>query len=232
MKHATATNPSGCLNDLYPWVEETIGAGTNGKPLSGPTTGEGAIAMGVYNVAQGDMGFFRQLSDRYTISDNYHMPAQGGTGLNSIFAGFADALWYSDGQGNAAKPPDGQIENPNPQKGTNNVYIEDGYGDTTTGNGGSYSACADPSNPGVDQVVDYLRGLPQRISPNCEPGHYYLLNNYNPGYLADGTIDTTTPFAIPPVSTPSIGDVLLNGAVSFAWFAEGCRAKESEQRVL
>jgi phospholipase C len=221
VKHATATNPSGCLNDLYPWVEETIGAGTNGKPLSGPTTGEGAIAMGVYNVAQGDMSFFRQLSDRYTISDNYHMPAQGGTGLNSIFAGFGDALWYSDGQGSAAKPPDGQIEDPNPQKGTNNVYTEDGYGDKTTGNGGSYSACADPSNPGVDSVVDYLSGLPHKINPNCEPGHYYLLNNYNPGYLADGTIDTTTPFVIPPVSTPSIGNVLRSGGVSFAWFAEG-----------
>ena len=25
------------------------------------------------------------------------------------------------------------------------------------------------------------------VKPNCDPGHYYLLNNYNPGYYGDGT---------------------------------------------
>ncbi len=44
------------------------------------------------------------------------------------------------------------------KQGTNNVYIEDGYGDAKTGNGGSYSACADTSNPGVKPVTDYLSG--------------------------------------------------------------------------
>src|ERR1700721_820468 len=28
--NATAGNPSGCQGDLFPWVEDTIGAGTNG----------------------------------------------------------------------------------------------------------------------------------------------------------------------------------------------------------
>lgn len=219
--HATPANPSGCLNDLFPWVEETIGAGTNGAPLKGATSGEGSVAMGIYNVAQGDMPYFKQLSDSYTISDNYHQPAKGGTGLDSIIAGFADAIWYSDGKGNATTPPAGQIENPNPQGGTNNVYTNDGYGSAATGNGGSYSECTDPAHPGVKPVLDYLAALPENVAPNCESGHYYLLNNYNPGFLQDGTVDTTTPFAIPPVSTPSIGDVLLAGAVSFAWFGEG-----------
>ncbi len=59
------------------------------------TTGEGAVSMGVYNVAQGDMPYFHQLSDLYTTSDNYHQPAMGGTGLDSIIAGFADAIWYT-----------------------------------------------------------------------------------------------------------------------------------------
>ena len=138
VSHASAANSSGCLNDMFPWVEETIGAGTNGEPLAGETTGEGAVSMGVYNVAQGDMPYFHQLSDLYTTNDNYHQPAMGGTGLDSIIAGFADAIWYSDGQGNPKTPPSGQIENPNPQPGTNNVYTEDGYGDATTGNGGWY----------------------------------------------------------------------------------------------
>jgi phospholipase C len=69
--------------------------------------------------------------------------------------------------------------------------------------------------------LDYLGSLTNKVASNCEAGHYYLLNNYNPGYLADGTLDKTTPFVIPPVPTPSIGDVLLGSSVSFAWFGEG-----------
>jgi phospholipase C len=224
VSHATPTSPAGCLNDLFPWVEATIGAGTNGGPLtSGGATpsGEGSVSMGFYNAAQGDMPYFTKLANEYTISDNYHQPAKGGTGLDSIFAGFADAIWYSDGYGLAKTPPAGQIENPNPQSGTNNVYINDGYGSTKTGDGGSYSECTDAANPGVGPILTYLASLPYKVSPNCDAGHYYLLNNYNPGYLQDGTVDTTTPFAIPPVATPSIGDDLLDHSVSFAWFGEG-----------
>jgi phospholipase C len=33
--NATAANPSGCLNDLFPWVETTIGAGSNGAAAAG-----------------------------------------------------------------------------------------------------------------------------------------------------------------------------------------------------
>ena len=230
VKYATSTNPSGCLADLFPWVEATIGAGTNGGPLtSGGLTpsGEGSVAMGFYNVANGDMPYFKTLADRYTMSDNYHQPSMGGTGLDSIMAGFGDAIYYSDGKGTATKPPSGQIENPDPQSGTNNVYTNDGYGDDKTGNGGSYSNCADPSQPGVKPVLDYLASLPSKPNPNCDPGHYYLLNNYNPGYLSDGTADTST-FTIPPTSVPSIGDDMLANGVSFAWFGEGWNQSVAE----
>jgi phospholipase C len=30
VSYATALNPGGCLGDLFPWVEVTVGAGTNG----------------------------------------------------------------------------------------------------------------------------------------------------------------------------------------------------------
>ena len=215
----TAANPSGCQNDLFPWVEVTVGAGSNGKPqpsdFNDKTTGEGSTAMGFYNVAQGDMAFFKSLADEYAISDNFHQPALGGTGLDSIIAGFGDAIWYSDGKGNATKPPANQIENPDPQPGTNNYYTQDGY------SGGSYSACADSTQPGVGSVVDYLKARPKPIAHGCEAGHYYLLNNYNPGYFGDGSVDTTDTFAIPPVPTNSIGNVLLAAGVSFKWYGEG-----------
>jgi phospholipase C len=144
----------------------------------------------------------------------------GGTGLDSIIAGFGDAIPFTDGKGNLDTPPSGQIENPNPQNGTNNVYTEDGYGNSATGNGGSYSNCSDGSQPGVRPILDYLAALPTKPKANCAPNAFYLLNNYNPGFLQDGTVDTST-FTVPPVATPSIGDVLLANAVSFTWFGEG-----------
>ncbi len=216
--HATADNPSGCLNDLFPWVEVTIGAGSNGKTqpanFNDQSTGEGSTSMGFYNVLQGDMPYFKQLADQYAMSDNYHQPSMGGTGLDSIIAGFGDAVWYTK-NGQPATPPSNQIENPNPQSGTNNYYMQDGY------SGGSYSACADTSQPGVGSVVSYLQSLPHKIASNCEDGHFYLLNNYNPGFFGDGSVDTTDTFAIPPVTTPSIGDALHAANVSVTWFGEG-----------
>ena len=166
---------------------------------------------------QGDMSYFKRLADRYTLSDNYHQPTMGGTGLDSIFAGFADGVWYTDGKGNAATPPTNQIEDPDPQAGTNNWYAQDGY------SGGSYSMCADSNQPGVGSVVSYLQSLSTKIKPNCEPTHYYLLNNYNPGYYRQrhGADATANPFTVPPSPTPSIGNVLLAAQVSFHWYGEG-----------
>jgi phospholipase C len=61
--YATEQNPGGCLNDLFPWVEVTIGAGSNGNPqpadFNDQTTREGATAMAFYNVLQGDMPCFK-----------------------------------------------------------------------------------------------------------------------------------------------------------------------------
>jgi phospholipase C len=220
--HATAANPSGCRADLFPWVEVTIGAGSNGKPqppnFNDETTLEGATSMGFYNVQQGDAPYFKQLADQYTLLDNYHQPAKGGTGLDSLYIGYADDLWYSGGKGNATTPPSNQIENPDPQANTNNWYTQDGY------SGGTYSNCSDSTQPGVASVNAYLSSL--GVSPNCDANHYYLLNNYNPGYVGNGDLATKTqgPFTIPPSSTPSIADVLIANNVSWAYFGEAWNA--------
>ena len=110
IKYATAKNPSGCKADLFPWVEVTVGAGTNGKPLpvnfNNRTTGEGSTSMAFYNVQEGDAPYLKYLADTYSMSDNYHQPVMGGTGANSIMLGFGDAIFFSDSNGNPAKPPE------------------------------------------------------------------------------------------------------------------------------
>ena len=252
--HATYENPSGCNADLFPWVEVTEGAGANGvaqpsnfstQYASGAvTTGEGSTAMGFYNVQNGDTPYFKMLADNYAMSDNFHQSVAGGTGANHIMLGHGDAIWFSDGQGNPAVPPHNvqvaagsanagtvdEIENPNPASGTNNWYAEDGYGGGSYGSasfgGGSYTDCADVTQPGVAPIVTYLKSLPHPINPNCEAGHYYLLNNYNPGYFGNGnnaftdTNANNTVFTIPPSSVKSIGDSMIAGNVSWKYYGD------------
>jgi phospholipase C len=266
LEHATYQNPSGCDALLFPWVEVTVGAGTNGAPQasnfsieyspSATTTGEGSTSMGFYNVQNGDAPYFKSLADKYAMSDNFHQSVNGGTGANHIMLGHGDAIWFSDGKGNPRVPPNGktvftapyqggpnpdagvvnEIENPNPAPGTNNWWIEDGYGNTNNAGypppytaspvsgGGSYSNCADPSQPGVGPVVTYLNAI--GIDPHCQKGHYYLLNNYNPGWFGNGKNAYTdqnpanTPFTIPPSSTPSIGDSLLAAGISWKYYGD------------
>src|SRR5260221_854027 len=115
VNHATAQNPSGCLADLFPWVELTIGAGSDGSsgatnpPTNFVSTGEGSTAMEFYNMQQGDAPYLKSLADKYTLSDNFHQAGEGGTGLNHILFGFADGIWYSEGKGKAIPPPPNQI---------------------------------------------------------------------------------------------------------------------------
>jgi phospholipase C len=249
--HATAKNPSGCDSALFPWVETTVGAGTNGlaQPANfatnyasgSVTTGEGSTAMGFYNVQNGDAPYFKYLADHYAMSDNFHQSVNGGTGANHIMFGHGDMIYFTDGNGNAATPPHMQsagagvnmgivdeVENPNPAPNTNNWYTEDGYGGGSFGassyGGGSYTACADTTQPGVAPIVNYLSSL--KIAPNCDPGHYYLLNNYNPGYFGNGnnaytdTNAANTVFTIPPSPVPSIGDDLISNNVSWKYYGD------------
>lgn len=216
------SNNSGCLHDLFPWVEVTVGAGSNGKPqpagFNDMSTGEGSTSMGFYNVQQGDAPYFKYLADHYAMSDNFHQAGNGGTGLNHVLMGYSDAIYFSDSKGNPAVPPADQIENPNPQPGTNNYYTQDGY------SGGSYSNCSDPNAPGANEVLEYERALHYKLDPRCQKGAYYLLNNYNPGYFGNGKVaygdPNTTPFTIPPVTTRNIGDALLEKHISFKYYGD------------
>ena len=195
--------------------------------------------MGFYNVQQGDAPYFKSLADN--LCDERQLPPVGQwrdrRKSHHARPWRRDLVqrWQRASSRAAEQParvhrlvqrrpnPDqgivNEIENPNPATGTNNWYIEDGYGNgynagypppytaEPVSGGGSYSDCSDPSQPGVGPIVEYLKSI-QGVDPHCETGHYYLLNNYNPGWFGNGKnayIDqnpANTPFTIPPSSTP------------------------------
>jgi phospholipase C len=220
----------GGKHDKFVWVEETIGTGSNGKPVpaGGFNPKEGAISMGFYNMnpftdaagkkQPGDAGVFKSLADTYAISDNYHQAIMGGTGANFLALVTGDTGFFTNPDtldGSAAVPYSNQIENPDPVAGTNNYYTQDGY------SGGSYVNCADPSQPGVTSVNQQL--YRQHVHDSkCEPGHYYLLNNYNLFWNQTGDNPRELgpdQFTLPPQSRPTIADDLSAHGVSWKYYS-------------
>jgi phospholipase C len=166
------------------------------------------------------------------MSDNFHQSVDGGTGANHIMLGHGDAIWFSDGKGHAKKPPHDvsdrhhakpavldEIENPNPAPRHQQLVCRGRLWRRLLRLPGIRRRLLQRllgSHPARRAtVVNYLQSLPHPIDPHCEVGHYYLLNNYNPGYFGNGnnaftdTSPDNTVFTIPPSSTPSIGDSLL-----------------------
>jgi phospholipase C len=194
---ATKANNSGCLNDLFPFVMATYSA-TN-KSLGN--------SMGFYNTLQEQAPILKALADRFTLSDNFHQSFHGGTGANHFMLGTGDAAFWSDGHGNPVTPPANLIANPNPQAGTNNRYTVDQ----------NWVGCADFNQPGVKPIVSYLNGLPYAAEPNCKTKHFYMVNNVNPGFLPNGTVNPSTT-AVPPSSVRTIGDALNEKSISWAYY--------------
>ena len=166
VENASEDNPSGCLSDLYPFVATTF---------AGPQADEGGgTSMAFYSMQSGDAPLLKRLADQYTLSDNHHQPAQGGSSLQHIFLGTGDDIFWSDGNGVPTVPPSSQIADPNPLPGTNNQYRFDGR----------YSDCATLTAFGVFPIGHYLALLPFPVAINCAAEHYYMLNNTNPGFPA------------------------------------------------
>ena len=214
VKNATRSNPSGCLSDLYPFVI------TNYTNIPDPAN-KGAIddngggnSMAFYNVQAGDVPVLKNLADQYTMSDNFHQSVMGGTGANHVMLGSGDAFFWSDGKGTPTTPPS-HIANPNPMPGTDDVYTVDLNFD------GNFTQCGDPSQPGIKPITDYLASLHHHIDANCQPGHFYLVNNDSPGFLPDGTVDDagiSSGGSIPPVNVRTIGESLNEKSISWAYY--------------
>ena len=210
----------GGKNDLFVWTAQTVGVGpSNGKsPLANNRTFQGAVSMGFYNMATGDAPYIRQLADDYAIADNYHQSVMGGTTANYLALTTADVAYFTR-DGKPSAPPARLIENPDAQPNSNNWYTEDGY------QGGSYVNCADPKNPGVKGIANFLKQLPYRAfrDGNCEPNTWYMVNNMQPAYSPTGE-----PLALgddklilPPQTIPTIGDALSAKGVSWRWYSGG-----------
>jgi phospholipase C len=187
--HATWFNPSGCRNDLFPFVTS-------------------AATMGFYNMEKGQVPVLKMLADKFTLSDNFHQSFHGGTYANHVMLGTGDAIFWNDGNGNPTTPPAGDIANPNPQPGTVNTYTVDGNFSACTVNG--------QPQPGAEAVLKYLSGLYYHPKPNCQDQHYYMINNTEPAYLPDGTIGVG--FRNTPSLVRTIGDELSEKNISWVYY--------------
>lgn len=210
--------------DLYVWVAVNAGAGSDTGGVTQQDPGQGGEVMGFVNMSAGDAGFFRDLADRYAISDNYHQSVMGGTGMNFFALSTADMPVFTLG-GKLAVPPVNQIEDPDPLPGSENFYRRDGFG------GGSYVNCSDATQPGVAAILKFLAG--KGASSNCAPGAYYLVNNYAAGFDLHGHRNPLGPrdFTYPPQKIPTIGEALSARGVSWKWYTAGRDAADLQAEI-
>jgi phospholipase C len=207
--NATKANPTGCLNDLFPFVMSTYDLNDKAMPAVQGNFSEGN-EMGFYDAEQEQASTLKTLADRFALSDNFHQSFQGGTGANHFMLGTGDAGFWSDGNGNAITPPANQIANPNPAAGTTNKYTADN----------NFTNCSDFTQPGIAPIVSYLEALPYRPEPNCATAHYYMVDNTNPGFYPNGfrAPSPATQAMIPPSPVRTIGDALNEKSISWAYF--------------
>jgi phospholipase C len=247
LQHASRDNPSGCQHDLLPFVITTF---------AGLTEEGMGTSMAFFNMNQGDAPTLKRFAEEYAIADNYHQAVMGGTGANHIMIGTGDVYFFNqsfaqDGVAplnfSPAVPPavpavflglspplppttpipNVLIANPNPVKGSNNVYQNDPGASL-----GEYVNCSDPTQPGVPAITNYLATLPYKLSPTvCASNTFYAVNNFFPGYHANGTpanpsspkqaADGSDFFFIPPQNLPTIGDALNAKNISWVYYGGG-----------
>jgi phospholipase C len=133
----------------------------------------------------------------------------GGTWPDSMPLGYADQIFFGDGQGNAATPPASTIYNPDPQPNTLNLYTARKQ----------WFNCSDPTAPGVKPILDYLGKLPYAVLTKCDAGHYYPAVNINPAWTPQGTPSGAG--SVPTVTMTSIGDLLSAKNIPWKYYGGG-----------
>jgi phospholipase C len=199
-EHVSRHNPTGCLHDLQSFVTTTYSTAPGGTPHD---TGQ---TMAFFNMQKNDVPYLKFLADHYSMSDNYHQPVMGGTGPDSVPLGFADQVFFSDGNGHPVTPPASSIYNPDPLPGTLNQY--------TTRK--QWFNCSDQNQHGIKPILDYLNKLPYPVQTKCDPGAYYNAVNVNPAWTPQGTPSGAG--SIPPVTMTSIGDLLSAKQIPWKYY--------------
>jgi phospholipase C len=202
-EHVSKDNPTGCLHDLQSAITTTFATPLTGTPHD---TGQ---TMAFFNMQNGDAPLFKSLSDKFTMSDNYHQPVMGGTGPDSQPLGFADQVFFSDGAGHPATPPANRIYNPDPQNGTLNLYTRRAQ----------WFNCADTTQPGIDAITNYLNSLPYAVDTRCGPGEFWQAVNVNPAFTPKGLPQTG--LIVPQTMQRSIGDVLSAQNIPWKYYGGG-----------
>jgi phospholipase C len=205
-EHVSRHNPTGCLHDLQSAITTTFSTPLTGTPHD---TGQ---TMAFFNMQNGDAPLFKLLADEFTMSDNYHQPVMGGTGPDSQPLGFADQVFFSDGNGNPATPPANRIYNPDPQTGTLNLYTRRAQ----------WFNCSDPTQPGIGAITNYLNSLPYALDTKCGPGEFWQAVNVNPAFTPKGLPQTG--LIVPPTMQRSIGDVLSAHNIPWKYYGGGFNA--------
>ena len=201
--HVSRDNPTGCLHDLQSAITTTYSTPLGGTPHD---TGQ---TMAFFNMQNGDAPLFKSLADEYTMSDNYHQPVMGGTGPDSQPLGFADQVFFSDGNGNPATPVAKNIYNPDPQAGTLNEYTLRAQ----------WFNCSDPSQPGIAAITNYLNSLPYAVDTKCGAGEFWQAVNVNPAFTPKGLPQTG--LIVPQTMQRSIGDVLSAHNIPWKYYGGG-----------
>ena len=205
-EHVSRSNPTGCLHDLQSAVTTTYSTPPGGTPHD---TGQ---TMAFFNMQNGDAPLFKSLADRYTMSDNYHQPVMGGTGPDSQPLGFADQVFFSDGNGHPATPAAVNIYNPDPQSGTLNLYTHRVQ----------WFNCSDATQPGIGAIASYLKSLPYTLQTRCGTGEYWQAVNVNPAFTPKGLPQSG--LVVPPTAQRSIGDVLTANNIPWKYYGGGFNA--------
>ena len=226
--YATTANPSGCRDDLFPWVEVTVGAGTNGNPQPTSFTDEtDRRRRHLHGLLQCPAGRHAVLqAARQTV----HAPPTTTTSRSraapaptASISATPTSIWYTDGNGHTAKPPANQIENPESASGHQQlVYPGRLFG-------GHLQQLLRPEPAGRGDRSPPTSPALQASAPNCVAGP--LL----PGeQLQSGLSRRRRRW--PPrgaeedrsrsrrVYAPTIGDVLIAHQVSWAYYGEGWNA--------
>jgi phospholipase C len=175
--------------------------------------------MGFFNMLKGDAPVFKQIADAYTINDNFHQSVMGGTAVQHIMIGTADAIPWDTFLG-VTQPPTASVADPDPKSSTDVAFQRDKQ----------WTNCSDLTQPGIPAIVNYLKTLPYKVSPNCDPGRFYMINNLSPGFLPNGTIDVVSIQSgskVPPSKLRTIGDELNENKISWAYYGGGYNAAVS-----